>query len=148
MSEPIPEALRQFVTARAHGRCEYCWSREDYATGRFSVEHIQPRAANGPTAAENLALACQGCNGHKAAKTAAPDPETGEPAELFHPRRHVWQEHFAWGEGGLKVIGLTSTGRATVLLLRLNRPPLVNLRRALIAINAHPPQEPEPTLNN
>jgi hypothetical protein len=145
MSESVTEALRQLVTARAHGRCEYCRSREDYATGRFSIEHIQPRAANGPTAAENLALACQGCNGHKAAKTAAPDPETGGLAELFHPRRHAWPEHFAWSEDGSEVIGLTPTGRATVVLLRLNRPPLVNLRHALIAINAHPPQEPEPT---
>jgi hypothetical protein len=50
MAEPIAEALacvsthvRQLVTARAQGRCEYCQSPEAYATERFSIEHIQPR---------------------------------------------------------------------------------------------------------
>ena len=65
MAEPIAEALRQLVTIRAHGRCEYCQSPEAYATERFSVEHIQPRTLQGQTVPTNLALACQGCNGYK-----------------------------------------------------------------------------------
>jgi hypothetical protein len=142
VAEPIAEGLRQLVTARAHGRCEYCQSPEAYATERFSVEHIQPRALEGPTVAENLALACQGCNGHKSAKTTAADPETGETVALFHPRRDAWREHFAWSEDNLRIVGLTPAGRATVALLQMNRPSLVNLRRALMAIKAHPSQEP------
>jgi 5-methylcytosine-specific restriction endonuclease McrA len=89
MAEPISEALRQLVTRRARGCCEYCRSQEAYATERFSVEHIQPRALGGLTVAENLALACQGCNGHKAAKTTAADPETNEMTVLFHPRQNI-----------------------------------------------------------
>jgi HNH endonuclease len=140
MAEPITEALRQLVTARAQGRCEYCQSPEAYATERFSIEHIQPRILQGPTVPANLALACQGCNGYKSAQTTSIDPETGETVDLFHPRQHVWREHFTWGEDGLRIVGLTPTGRATVALLRLNRQPLMHLRRALMAIGAHPPQ--------
>ena len=140
MAEPIPEALRQLVTTRAHGRCEYCQSPEAYATERFSVEHNQPPPLQGPTVPANLALACQGCNGYKSVQTSSVDPEVGETVELFHPQRHVWREHFTWSEDGLRIIGLTPAGRATVALLRINRPPLMNLRRALMAIDVHPSQ--------
>ena len=133
----IPESLRQIVTARANGRCEY-QSPDSFATERFSIEHIEPQVFGGLTIPENLALACQGCNGHKATKTAAIDSETQISVPLFHPRQQIWHEHFAWSEDRLSIIGLTATGRATITLLHLNRASLLNLRRALIAINAHP----------
>jgi hypothetical protein len=139
MAELISGALRQLVTERARGCCEYCRSQEAYATERFSIEHIRPRASGGLTVAENLALACQGCNGHKSTKTKAADPETNEITVLFNPRQHNWQDHFVWNEDRLHLVGLTPVGRATVELLQMNRPSLVNLRRALMAINAHPP---------
>jgi hypothetical protein len=139
VTETISDSLRQLVTNRANGCCEYCQSQESFATERFSIEHIEPRAAGGLTVAENLALACQGCNGHKAIKTTAVDVETQPPVPLFHPRQQLWQEHFAWSEDRLRIVGRTPTGRATVAALRLNRASLLNLRRALIAINAHPP---------
>lgn len=139
MAETISESLRQLVTARANGRCEYCQSPESFATERFSIEHIQPRSLDGLTVAENLALACQGCNGHKATKTTAIDAETQTSVSLFHPRQNIWQEHFAWSEDHLQIIGLTATGRATIEALHLNRTSLLNLRRALVAINEHPP---------
>ena len=104
MAEPITEALRQLVTARAQGRCEYCQSPEAYATARFSIEHIRPRSLQGPTVPANLALACQGCNGYKSAQTTSLDPETGETVDLFRPRRHVWGEHFTWSANGLYAI--------------------------------------------
>ena len=139
MAETISVELRNLVAARANGLCEYCQSQESFATERFSIEHIEPRAAGGLTVAENLALACQGCNGHKAAKAAAVDPETQTSVTLFHPRQQRWPEHFAWSEDHLRIIGVTPTGRATVMLLHLNRASLLRLRRALIAINVHPP---------
>jgi hypothetical protein len=37
------------------------------------------------------------------------------------------------------IIGRTATGRATIEALHLNRPELLNLRRALRAVGAHPP---------
>ncbi|MCI0486543.1 MAG: HNH endonuclease [Blastocatellia bacterium] len=141
MAEAISEALRQAVTERARGCCEYCLSQEAYATERFSIEHIYPRALGGLTVVENLALACQGCNGHKSAKTAAADPETGEMTTLFHPRKHRWAEHFSWSDDGLHIVGLTPTGKATIVRLQMNRPSLVNLRRALLSIKVHPPRD-------
>ena len=141
MAEAISEALRRAVTERARGYCEYCLSQEACATERFSIEHIHPRVLGGLTVAENLALACQGCNGHKAVATAATDPETGEMTTLFNPRQQIWGEHFAWSEDGLNIVGLTPTGRATIVRLQMNRPSLVNLRSALLAIKVHPPRD-------
>jgi hypothetical protein len=138
VAETISVELRNLVAARANGLCEYCQSQESFATERFSIEHIEPRAAGGLTVAENLALACQGCNGHKAAKAIAVDPETQTSVPRFHPRQQRWPKHFAWSEDHLRIIGLTPTGRATVVLLHLNRASLLRLRRALIAIDAHP----------
>ena len=38
------------------------------------------------------------------------------------------------------ISGCTAIGRATIEALHLNRPELLNLRRALSAIGGHPPQ--------
>ena len=40
------------------------------------------------------------------------------------------------------VVGMTPSGRATVMALQLNRPGLVNLRRILAAAGEHPPPLP------
>jgi hypothetical protein len=134
----VAETLRQLVTLRARGRCEYCQTPQDYGTERFSLEHIEPRVGGGLSEPDNLALACQGCNGYKSDKTLPRDPVSGLLTPLFHPRCHIWGEHFSWQEEGLQIVGLTPMGRATVKLLRLNRQPLINLRGALIAVGAHP----------
>jgi len=39
----------------------------------------------------------------------------------------------------MRPIHLTPTGRATGEVLRLNRPGVVNMRRALFAVGLHPP---------
>src|SRR5262249_45728909 len=51
----------------------------------------------------------------------AVDPETRTSVPPFHARRQQWHEHFAWSEDQLRVVGLTPTGRATVMFLHLNR---------------------------
>ena len=50
----------------------------------------------------------------------------------------TWEEHFIWDERFTSVVGKTAIGRATIEALHLNRRPLKNLRRALIAIEAPP----------
>jgi hypothetical protein len=117
-----------------------------YATQRFSVEHIVPRARDGATVRENLTLACQGCNNHKYQKIVALDPVTTQLAPLYHPRRDRWATHFAWNDDFTLIIGLTPTGRATVAALYLNREGVVNLRSLLVASGEHPPLviQPEP----
>jgi hypothetical protein len=86
----------------------------------------------------NLALACGSCNSFKATRTMALDPLTGKAVPLFNPRACRWEEHFEWDAAGDMVLGQTACGRATVLCLRMNRPSLQNLRRALAAIGEHP----------
>jgi hypothetical protein len=58
---------------------------------------------------------------------------------LFNPRQQKWGEHFNWSENFTRIIGLTPTGRATVVSLQLNREELLNFRRILFAAGEHPP---------
>jgi 5-methylcytosine-specific restriction endonuclease McrA len=139
MPEHVNAALRRLVRARAQGRCEYCLTPEAYAPEAFSVEHILPRSKRGASTADNLALSCQGCNNHKFTRTRAVDAVTELTVALYHPRQQTWQEHFAWLPDARRLVGLSPTGRATVEMLRLNRPGLMGLREALIAIGVHPP---------
>jgi 5-methylcytosine-specific restriction endonuclease McrA len=105
----------------------------------MELDHIVPAALGGETVEDNLWLACTACNKLKNDRIAAPDPETGESAPLFNPRRHAWAEHFSWAENGIRVVGLTPTGRATVQALQLKRAVLVAARHLWIAAGWHPP---------
>jgi len=110
---------------------------------RFTVDHIIPESLGGTTTLDNLCLACWGCNLIKQDRIAALDPETGEVVRLFHPHKQDWHEHFTWVAGGLFIVGLTPTGRATVSALKLNRAPLVSARRLWIEAGWHPPGKEE-----
>jgi hypothetical protein len=57
------------------------------------------------------------------------DPLTGELIQLFHPRRDRWTDHFSLQ--GVRIIGVTPVGRATVHLLSMNDPRRVELRSAI-----------------
>ena len=129
------------VAERAKNRCEYCLSPASFATQPFSVEHIHPRQKGGDNALDNLAFACQGCNGSKHTKITGIDPLTERSAPLYHPRQQHWLDHFIWSEDFTEVVGLTPTGRATIHILDMNREGLVNLRGALCAIGKHPPEK-------
>ena len=132
---------REKVAARARGCCEYCRSQVEFATQSFSVEHIIPRSQGGKTELDNLALACQGCNGHKYTKTEGYDSVSGEFVPLYHPRLQEWREHFCWNDDFTLMLGITPTGRATVETLHLNREEVRNLRRVLYEMGRHPPIE-------
>jgi len=95
----------------------------------FHVDHVVPKVAGGKTTIDNLALACVSCSLRKGPRTNAVDPATAETSEIFHPRLHAWTEHFAIDPASCEITGRTSIGRATVVLLRLNRPLAVAIRR-------------------
>lgn len=137
-SDHIPAAIRQLVIERARGCCEYCLSQVRFATQTFSVEHIIPRVKGGETAEDNLALSCQGCNNHKYNKTEGYDTVNAEIVSLFHPRTDMWSDNFIWNEDYPLILGISSTGRATVETLHLNREGVVNLRRVLYILGEHP----------
>jgi hypothetical protein len=50
---------------------------------------------------------------------------------LFNPRRDPWNEHFAFNNALL--VGLTSTGRATVRTLNMNGADRLELREELLS---------------
>lgn len=139
-SEHVLAALRRQVIAQARGFCEYCCCPANFTNAAFHCEHIHPREAGGQTTLDNLAWACPWCHASKYTKTHACDRQMGRRVPLFNPRRQQWSRHFAWSEDFLRIIGRTATGRATVEAVHLNRPELINLRRALHAIGEHPPK--------
>jgi len=135
----ISRAIRLMVFYRANNCCEYCMSSGLHTTSEFQMEHIIPLAKNGKSISENLALACQGCNGHKLTKTHAIDPETQQKVSLYNPRMDSWKEHFCWSDDMLSILGLTPIGRATVTALNMNREKVINLRAVLKESRLHPP---------
>lgn len=138
--ERVPTRLKQAVIERAQGCCEYCTSLARYSMSPFAIDHILPISQGGQTELNNLALVCQGCNGAKYNKITAIDPITNREVSLFHPRRAQWRDHFAWNAPCTHIVGITPTGRATIVALQLNRPELVNLREVLYAVGDHPPE--------
>lgn len=140
MSE-VPQQLRERLRTRALGRCEYCQTAERVTGLRCQVDHIMPLSRGGVTAEENLCLACSACNGHKQARLVGVDPQTGETVALYNPRQQEWWQHFAWSDDGAEIMGLTSTGRATVVALEMNDPLMVTARSLWVGMGVHPPTE-------
>ena len=134
-------SVRKMVQARAESLCEYCRCPATHTTDVYVVERMETEGRGGSNEPDNLAFSCSGCNAYKPVSTAGNDPLTQTAVPLFHPRTQVWGEHFAWDATKTVVNGQTPTGRATVERLRLNREPVVNLRRVPIAAGLHPPEE-------
>jgi hypothetical protein len=107
--------------------------------GDFHIDQIEPLAAGGSTALENLALACVSCSLRKGARLEARDPSSGEMVSLFHPRRKKWSAHFRWK--GNRVEGRSPSGRASVFLLKMNRALAVAIRKEERLIGQHPPDD-------
>src|SRR5580704_15988082 len=108
--DSAPAEIARRVRDAAKNRCGYCLSPQHLVMARLEIEHILPRARGGRTEESNLWLSCPLCNRHKADRTSAVDPETGNEVPLFDPRRQRWSEHFAWSRDGLRIVGLTGTG--------------------------------------
>jgi hypothetical protein len=109
---------------------------------RLELEHIIPKSKGGTDDEFNLWLSCPLCNRYKADRTRARDPESGEDTALFDPRRQVWHEHFRWSADGLRIIGQTKVGRATVAALHLDDDPDALIVRAYwIVAGWHPPTD-------
>ena len=122
----IPATLRRFVAARAQWRCEYCGVAEADTWFGCEVDHIISEKHEGATDESNLAFACMPCNRHKGSDVASVT-KSGSVIELFHPRRHLWNEHFR--REGPRIIGITAIGEATVRVLKMNIPERIEERR-------------------
>jgi hypothetical protein len=137
----IPAALRQLVIEQAGSRCGYCLVEQDLLYVPLEFEHVIPRSRGGLTVAENMWLACSRCNGYKSDQMESIDPETDKLVPIFDPRRDDWWTHFRWSDDGLSVIGLTSTGRATVIALQLNTLQRIKTRLRWVSVGWHPPHK-------
>jgi len=136
----IPAALRQQVIKRAKGRCEYCQTLKTIVI-EMEIDPIIPESAGGKTELDNLCLSCVSCNGSKLDSQTGLDPDSGENVPLFNPRIQFWAEHFAWSADGTHVLGLTPTGRATLIRLKMNREDIVAARRLWVEAGWHPPKD-------
>ena len=70
-------------------------------------------------------------------RQTAIDPQTREEESVYHPRRERWSVHFRWE--GVRVIGQTATGRATVAALDMNRSLMLAIRQEEANLGRHPP---------
>ncbi len=119
--------MRARVRERAGDRCEYCHLHQaESPLGALHVEHIIPKVHGGTDDLDNLAMACIDCNLHKGPNLTGMDPETNQVAELFHPRRHRWDDHFEWR--GIYLVGKTAIGRTTARVLTMNSEDQLALR--------------------
>lgn len=120
----VPRWLRERVPAQAGHRCGYCRTSEEITGSPLVIDHFLAEVLGGPTTERNLWMACGHCNLIKGDRVTAHDPLTEEFVLLFNPRLQRWRDHFQWTDDGVRILGLTPIGRATVEALQLNRPPL------------------------
>jgi hypothetical protein len=133
----MKRAARNLVRSRALLRCEYCGLPEaNSPVLPLHIEHIIARKHGGPTRSSNLALGCFHCNFHKQTDLVGFDPITRRRVSLYHPRRHKWRRHFRWQ--GVILVGKTAIGRATVNVLAMNDPDMIELRTTLQEEGAFP----------
>ena len=133
----IPTSRRRLVIQRSSDRCEYCGISQIGQVATFHIDHVIPVVAGGGTTPDNLALACVSCSLRKGARQEIEDLETGTTVNIFNPRQQAWDDHFYWE--GVKVVGLTPTGRATIKALDLNRPTMLAIRAEEELLGRHPP---------
>ncbi|WP_349262577.1 HNH endonuclease signature motif containing protein [Allocoleopsis sp.] len=142
----VSNRTRRFVQRRARFLCEYCHSSEQVSSDRFTIDHLVPQSLGGTDEPDNLALACTRCNQRRYNFTTGIDPVTQQEIPLFNPRNQKWADHFIWTADGLKILGITPTGRATCYRLDLNdelkyESFIQRSRKAWVEVGWHPPSE-------
>ena len=127
----IESSLSSWVRHRARHACEYCRLPEAESDLPFTIDHIIARQHGGLTVEGNLALACPCCNLHKGPNVAGIDPHSGKLTPIFHPRQSLWSEHFCWD--GVAVVPVSAIGRTTIMVLAMNDPRQIAVRRSVYA---------------
>jgi hypothetical protein len=130
--------LRARLLAADDEHCAYCHTAAATTGQPMTLDHIVPESQGGITEFDNLCFACRRCNEFKGTAISAFDPLTGERVRLFHPRTQVWHDHFEWDDSAIHLIGLTATGRATIVALNLNNAIIMDARRRWVSAGWHP----------
>ncbi len=116
--------LRQAVRQTSNFACGYCGVREEDAGSELELDHFKPRSAGGDNRPENLVYCCTTCNRIKGDFWA----DSADGKRLLHPHHDDLSLHLRQETDGL-LTGLRETGKFHLKRLRLNRPPLIVLRR-------------------
>jgi len=137
---PLIPLQIEHVTARKHGGPD---SLDNLALAcaeciLSAVEivpiHTSPKRKRGNDLATSLALRVsvslnrEQYNLRKGSNLSGIDPESNHLTPLYHPRKDLWHEHFAWA--GVRILGLTAVGRTTIRVLDLNIPARLQVRMA------------------
>lgn len=141
MAVYLSTALRQRLVEADDHRCAYCHTSQANSGSPMVVDHLIPLSKGGATAFENLCFACYRCNLFKGSQVEAIDPLSGVMSPLFHARRDHWSDHFRWDEAGLRILGLTAVGRATVIALNMNNDVILDARRNWVRLGWQPNPE-------
>ena len=131
----VSTSKRKHIAERASHLCEYCGLHENYTNKKHEVDHVIPIKHRGSDDLNNLSWACFDCNRHKGSNIAAFDLETGELSIIFNPRQHQWADHFIF-DGGV-IHPQTIISRVTILILELNHPIRVEIRRQLFELDLY-----------
>ena len=104
------------------------------------MDHLLPIAEGGTDDEENLWLACPLCNSHKGKQTRGIDNLTKNRTPLFNPRKQNWKRHFTI-ESGIRIVGKTACGRATVDALQMNSKLAITVRENWLIAGWYPPND-------
>jgi hypothetical protein len=103
----------------------------------FVIDHIIAEKHGGETVSHNLCLSCYWCNSYKGSDLSSVDWTSGEEiVPLFNPRKQNWNDHFE--VIGTAIRPLTSIGRVTVFLLRINADERIQERELLLSLGVYP----------
>lgn len=133
----VTTALRQLVRTRAKRVCEYCLIHEDDTYFGCQVDHIISEKHGGATEEHNLAYACSYCNRNKGSDIGSIVWQTEQFCRFFNPRLDLWTNHFRLD--GVRIITLTTIGKATARILDFNHPDRLIERQELTVLNRYPP---------
>lgn len=118
------ETIRQAYSYR----CGYCGVKEEEAGSELEIDHFRPRSASGTDDVNNLVYCCPTCNRFKGDFWPVDDANLTH-RRLLHPQRDDLATHLRAEVDG-RLSPLTETAAFYIERLRLNRPPLVALRRS------------------
>lgn len=137
----LTTVLRQQLVEADDHRCAYCFTSQANTGSPMVVDHLVPLSKGGTTVFDNLCFACYRCNLFKGSQVEAIDPLSGDMVPLFHARRDRWSDHFGWDEAGLRIVGFTAIGRATVTALNMNNDVILDARRNWVRLGWQPNAE-------
>lgn len=128
---------RETIRRAYNYSCGYCGVREEEAASELEIDHFQPRSEGGGKDVANLVYCCTTCNRLKG--NFWPVGESPTHRRLLHPKLDDLTSHVREEADG-RLTALTETGAFHLDRLRLNRTPLMALRRARLE-NAQTQQE-------